>query len=480
MEKTCEFCGASGAVVYCQADAALLCLSCDSKVHSANALFGRHSRSLLCDSCKENPAYVRCMDHLMLLCQECESQLHKSFSHHKKLMIGSFTGCPSAKQFAALWGFDVNELHQFSTIECTTSDISLDTERGSCSQQHQKFRNHQREQNNGLIMRQLLNLKNLQLTERDNQTKSLRHNGEYVTFSSMQSNPGILLNERLEQQCKEFNCLDNELQSLDNSSQVLKGESFPSPISQLDHLSSSSSVADPFWQSNKCLVDNNQFWSQNLQDLGMCQELGCNDDFNMPDVDVKFRNFEELLTGDPELTRALLEDDDPMSSDFEKASIKIEKSLVETTQEIMVASSVSTNKHVIFKKEENPSDHVTYGLSRNVENSPHLSRYSRSATFSCSRPSAESCCCDFLDSGNSGNFARAESSDNLAELHGVAVEGGESSIRLSKEKKKTRMNAKKTQLAPRKARTDMHKRNKSRCAKVQGYESDTAIVTKSY
>nr|QTY32144.1 BBX transcription factor [Oxybasis rubra] len=442
MEKTCEFCGASGAVVYCQADAALLCLSCDSKVHSANALFGRHSRSLLCDSCKENPAYVRCMDHLMLLCQECESQLHKSFSHHKKLMIGSFTGCPSAKQFAALWGFD----------------ISLDTERGSCSQQHQKFRNHQREQNNGLIMRQLLNLKNLQLTERDNQTKSLRHNGEYVTFSSMQSNPGILLNERLEA----FNCLDNELQSLDNSSQVLKGESFPSPISQLDHLSSSSSVVDPFWQNNKCPVDNDQFWSQNLQDLGMCQELGCNDDFNMPDVDVKFRNFEELLTGDPELTRALLEDDDPMSSDIEKASIKIEKSLIETTQE------------------ENPSDHVTYGLSRNVENSPHLSRYSRSATFSCSRPSAESCCCDFLDSGNSGNFARGELSNNVTELHGVEEECGESSIRLSKEKKKTRMIGKKTQLAPRKARTDMHKRNKSRCAKVQGYESDTAIVTKSY
>ncbi|XP_021750713.1 putative zinc finger protein At1g68190 [Chenopodium quinoa] len=469
MEKTCEFCGAPGPVVYCQADAALLCLSCDAKVHSANALFGRHSRSLLCDSCKENPASVRCLDHLMLSCQECDLFLHKCFAHHKKLMIGSFTGCPSVKQFAELWGFDVNDLHQLSTVESATSTASLDTERGSCSQQQKKLSNHQREQNNGLILHQLLELKNLQLTEGDNQKKSLRHNGVYVTSSLMRSNSGTLLNEGLKQQSKEFNKITNELQSLDKSNQVLNGEHFPSPISQLDI---SSSVADPFWQHNKSPVDNDQFWSQNLQDLGMCQELGSIDDFNMPDVDITFRNFEDLLTGDPDLTRALVEDD-PMSSDTEKASMnKLEKSLLETTQE-MAAS------HINFKKEANSSDHVTRGISRSVGSSPHPLRYSRSATFTCSRLSAESCRSDFLNSGTSGCFRRSESSNNVEELNGVEMEGLESSIRISKDKKKTRMHCKKTQLAPRKARTDLHKKNKSRYPKLQGYNSDTATVTKS-
>lgn len=133
MEKTCEFCGAPGAVVYCQADAALLCLSCDAKVHSANALFSRHSRTLICDSCKGKPAHVRCLDHLMLLCQQCDLRLHKSFSNHKKLMISSFTGCPSAKHFAALWGFHFDELHQFSTLESAASVNSTEPRIGSCS-----------------------------------------------------------------------------------------------------------------------------------------------------------------------------------------------------------------------------------------------------------------------------------------------------------------------------------------------------------
>lgn len=78
-----------------------------------------------------------------------------------------------------------------------------------------------------------------------------------------------------------------------------------------------------------------QFWMQNLQDIGMCQELGCIDDFNMPDVDITFRNIEDFLIGDPDLTRALVEDNDPMTSDTDKTSMNnLEKCLIETTQVI--------------------------------------------------------------------------------------------------------------------------------------------------
>lgn len=48
--KRCALCR-STARVYCDSDRASLCWSCDAKVHSANFLVARHSRSLLCQLC---------------------------------------------------------------------------------------------------------------------------------------------------------------------------------------------------------------------------------------------------------------------------------------------------------------------------------------------------------------------------------------------------------------------------------------------
>ncbi|KAM0007083.1 putative transcription factor interactor and regulator Znf-B family [Helianthus debilis subsp. tardiflorus] len=49
--KRCELCK-STARIYCESDRASLCWTCDSKVHSANFLVTRHSRSLLCRVCQ--------------------------------------------------------------------------------------------------------------------------------------------------------------------------------------------------------------------------------------------------------------------------------------------------------------------------------------------------------------------------------------------------------------------------------------------
>lgn len=49
--KSCELCKSS-ARIYCESDQASLCWSCDAKVHSANFLVARHSRSLLCRFCQ--------------------------------------------------------------------------------------------------------------------------------------------------------------------------------------------------------------------------------------------------------------------------------------------------------------------------------------------------------------------------------------------------------------------------------------------
>ncbi|RWR93581.1 zinc finger protein CONSTANS-LIKE 9-like protein [Cinnamomum micranthum f. kanehirae] len=49
--KECELCN-SRAKMYCESDQASLCCRCDAKVHSANFLVARHSRTLLCHTCQ--------------------------------------------------------------------------------------------------------------------------------------------------------------------------------------------------------------------------------------------------------------------------------------------------------------------------------------------------------------------------------------------------------------------------------------------
>ena len=143
MEKVCEFCKAARPVVYCKADAAYLCLSCDAKIHSANALFNRHLRTLLCDACRNHPAYAQCLDHRMLMCLGCDRCLHEVSPHHQKRLVSSYLGCPSAKDFASLWGFEFGELDksvvkdQLVSISCSSvqpSASKFDIPGKSCQQ----------------------------------------------------------------------------------------------------------------------------------------------------------------------------------------------------------------------------------------------------------------------------------------------------------------------------------------------------------
>ena len=128
MEKVCEFCTDLRPLVYCKADAAYLCLSCDAKVHLANALSGRHLRSLVCNLCRCHLAYVQCLDHKILICQDCDQKLHDMSLPHQKRAIRSFMGCPSANDFAKLWGFGLNEIENsaiqdlFASISCVSAD----------------------------------------------------------------------------------------------------------------------------------------------------------------------------------------------------------------------------------------------------------------------------------------------------------------------------------------------------------------------
>jgi hypothetical protein len=95
-------------MVYCQSDAASLCLSCDRNVHSANALSRRHTRTLLCDRCTSQPAMVRCLVENVSLCQNCDWNGHSAGSAAaglKRQTINCYSGCPSSAELSRIWSF---------------------------------------------------------------------------------------------------------------------------------------------------------------------------------------------------------------------------------------------------------------------------------------------------------------------------------------------------------------------------------------
>ncbi|CAA0832694.1 Zinc finger protein CONSTANS-LIKE 14 [Striga hermonthica] len=102
----CDFCGQRAAILYCRADTAKLCLSCDQHVHSANALSRKHLRSQICDNCAAGPASVRCATDGLVLCQECDWDAHGSCAvsaAHDRCPLEGFSGCPSPLDLAAAW-----------------------------------------------------------------------------------------------------------------------------------------------------------------------------------------------------------------------------------------------------------------------------------------------------------------------------------------------------------------------------------------
>ncbi|TKY50900.1 putative zinc finger protein [Spatholobus suberectus] len=344
MEKVCEFCKALRPLVYCKADAAYLCLSCDAKVHLANALSGRHLRTLVCNSCGYHLAYVLCLDHKMLICRDCDQKLHNVSLPHQKRAIRSFMGCPSAKDFAALWGFELSEIEnsatqdQFDSVSCVSADLNVvqvsgkpgiqtgvpsmlsraKFDGGSTSQQGQILYCDQERQT---ILQQIIDLKWLQQNEEiDYSAKINRLQDKDLSPSAYHTLKK--LDKKFNEQAQNSQDLATNVLEKDCPIMELNPETLPSTFSQLDNLSSSSIIDLPwhgelFWTCRSPLRSN-QLWSQNIQDLGICEEFVCQDDFNIPDVDLTFQNFEELFGGDQDPIRVLLDDQDVFCSSLEK------------------------------------------------------------------------------------------------------------------------------------------------------------------
>ena len=107
-KRLCDFCGDSMAVLYCRADSARLCFSCDREVHSTNQLFTKHTRSRLCDVCNGSPASILCFTDNFVLCQNCDWEKHgRSLSSaHDRRPLEGFSGQPSLTELLAFVGFE--------------------------------------------------------------------------------------------------------------------------------------------------------------------------------------------------------------------------------------------------------------------------------------------------------------------------------------------------------------------------------------
>ncbi|KAL2547241.1 Zinc finger protein CONSTANS-LIKE 14 [Forsythia ovata] len=121
----CDYCGDHAAILYCRADSAKLCLSCDQHVHSANALSKKHLRSQICDNCGSEPVSVRCATDNLVLCQECDWDAHGSCNvsaAHDRLPVEGFSGCPSALELASAWGLEIDDKKPLGLSSASGSD----------------------------------------------------------------------------------------------------------------------------------------------------------------------------------------------------------------------------------------------------------------------------------------------------------------------------------------------------------------------
>ncbi|KAL3539030.1 hypothetical protein ACH5RR_002396 [Cinchona calisaya] len=84
MRPLCDVCESAAAIVFCAADEAALCPSCDEKVHMCNKLASRHVRVGLaepsevprCDICENAPAFFYCEVDGSSLCLQCDMLVH--------------------------------------------------------------------------------------------------------------------------------------------------------------------------------------------------------------------------------------------------------------------------------------------------------------------------------------------------------------------------------------------------------------------
>ncbi|MCE3216479.1 hypothetical protein HAX54_006665 [Datura stramonium] len=133
MKIQCDVCNKKEASVFCVADEAALCDSCDHRVHHANKLAGKHQRfSLLqpspkqtpvCDICQERRAFLFCQQDRAILCRECDVSIHKANEHTQKHNRFLLTGVKISAN-SSLYSSSESPSATSSTTNSLTTNLS--------------------------------------------------------------------------------------------------------------------------------------------------------------------------------------------------------------------------------------------------------------------------------------------------------------------------------------------------------------------
>ncbi|KAJ3706604.1 hypothetical protein LUZ61_010309 [Rhynchospora tenuis] len=110
MKVQCDYCNFAAASLFCFADEAALCDSCDRKIHRANKVASKHRRfsllqpssgqaasqlhppTPLCDICQKKRGFLFCKEDRAILCRDCDLPIHTASDltrdHTRYLLTG--------------------------------------------------------------------------------------------------------------------------------------------------------------------------------------------------------------------------------------------------------------------------------------------------------------------------------------------------------------------------------------------------------
>lgn len=106
MGQKCDLCEKEEGIVFCFADQAVMCRTCDVRVHTANRLVAKHERVSLenyavedapkCDICQDEKGVMFCTEDKAIMCRRCDLMIHTAnqftATHHRHLLSWRMLG----------------------------------------------------------------------------------------------------------------------------------------------------------------------------------------------------------------------------------------------------------------------------------------------------------------------------------------------------------------------------------------------------
>ncbi|XP_052117029.1 zinc finger protein CONSTANS-LIKE 2 [Arachis duranensis] len=167
--RVCDTCRSAPCAVFCRADSAYLCASCDARVHAANTLASRHERVWVCEACERAPAAFLCKADAASLCSSCDADIHSAnplASRHQRVPIGPMYGPPSVPvtrtngEFVGMVEDEEDEdddeeeaaswllLNNTNTTAAVTAGTNNNHNNSNSSNNNQNHHHHQQQSNN--------------------------------------------------------------------------------------------------------------------------------------------------------------------------------------------------------------------------------------------------------------------------------------------------------------------------------------------